>query len=522
MPFNNLKILDCTLRDGGYYNNWNFNKSLISNYFKSIHQSKIEHIEIGFHFFEKNNTVGDIGKITKKFINRHTILKKIPFAIMVNASDALKNIKKFKLIIENLKDSKISMIRFACYFDELNQVNKLIKYTKNKGIDVAVNLMQINLIKEKHLIKKLTSLDKNIDVLYFADSLGNLKPKDIKKICIIFKSYWKKEFGIHAHDNQGYALINSLTAIKNGATWIDSTILGMGRGAGNVDTNQLLYKLNNIYNKKYNQDVIKKISKLYFFKLKNKYGWGKSEYYNLAGRYNIHPTYIQALLEKKRYSRKEILEIINKLKETESRSYDPIKHSRILSEQDKKGQKWNADKFLNGKTVILLGAGPSVKNIKKKIINLKNKKDNVIISININNYISKKYIDYFVTSNERRVILDIDRFKKIDKPLIIPFSRLKKYLRKAKNLEIFDYGIKLTNSFEVRAESCSLPSNLSTGYALALCTIGRAKKIMLAGFDGYKNEDYLNYENQTVFKYFKENYSKVNIELMNKSKFFKV
>ena len=120
------------------------------------------------------------------------------------------------------------------------------------------------------------------------------------------------------------------------------------------------------------------------------------------------------------------------------------------------------------------------------------------------------------------MILDIDRFKKIDKPLIIPFSRLKKYLRKAKNLEIFDYGIKLTNSFEVRAESCSLPSNLSTGYALALCAIGRAKKIMLAGFDGYKNEDYLNYENQTVFKYFKENYSKVNIELMNKSKFFKV
>ena len=58
--------------------------------------------------------------------------------------------------------------------------------------------------------------------MYFADSLGNLKPKDIEKICLIFRSYWKKEFGIHAHDNQGYALSNSLTAIKNGATWINS------------------------------------------------------------------------------------------------------------------------------------------------------------------------------------------------------------------------------------------------------------------------------------------------------------
>ena len=148
------------------------------------------------HFFEKNNTVGDVGKITKKFINCHTILKKMPFAIMVNASDVLKNIKKFKSIIESLKNSKLNMIRFACYFDELNQIKKLIKFTKNKGIKVAVNLMQINLIKENDLIKKLISLDKNIDVLYFADSLGNLRPKDIKNICVIFKSYWKKEFGI--------------------------------------------------------------------------------------------------------------------------------------------------------------------------------------------------------------------------------------------------------------------------------------------------------------------------------------
>ena len=89
--------------------------------------------------------------------------------------------------------------------------------------------MQINLIK-KNLIRKLKSLNKDIDVMYFVDSLGNLKPKDIEKICLIFRVLLKKEFGIHAHDNQGYALSNSLTAIKNGATWIDSTILGMGRG----------------------------------------------------------------------------------------------------------------------------------------------------------------------------------------------------------------------------------------------------------------------------------------------------
>ena len=73
----------------------------------------------------------------------------------------------------------------------------------------------------------------HIKILYFADSLGSLKPKDIRMIVSQIKKNWKGEIGIHTHDNLGKALDNTLEAIKLGVTWVDSTVTGMGRGPGN-------------------------------------------------------------------------------------------------------------------------------------------------------------------------------------------------------------------------------------------------------------------------------------------------
>ena len=157
---------------------------------------------------------------------------------------------------------------------------------------------------------------KSLSAFYFADSFGSLKPSDVKKISNIIKRYWNKEFGFHAHDNCGLALQNALTAIKCGARWIDSTIQGMGRGAGNVTTEDLLCEINDIYNLKYNLSPIFKLSQDQFKKLKQNYKWGKSIYYHLSAKLQIHPTYIQELLKDDRYEHHEILEIINSLEKS--------------------------------------------------------------------------------------------------------------------------------------------------------------------------------------------------------------
>ena len=123
--------------------------------------------------------------------------------------------------------------------------------------------------------------------------------------------------GIHTHDNMGLALQNTLKAKKLGATWLDSTVMGMGRGPGNAKTEELMInlpeKINGLANIISLIDLIDK----YFKPLKQKYDWGKNIFYFLSGKYNIHPTYIQKMINDSRYDTNDILAVIEKLKDVE-------------------------------------------------------------------------------------------------------------------------------------------------------------------------------------------------------------
>ena len=104
-------------------------------------------------------------------------------------------------------------------------MRSFLDYFKKKNLKTCLNLMQINLIKKKELIDCIDTLNKwqNVDVFYFADSFGNLNSKKVEQICSTIKKNWKKEFGIHAHDNCGLAL-KTRSELINGATWVDGTI----------------------------------------------------------------------------------------------------------------------------------------------------------------------------------------------------------------------------------------------------------------------------------------------------------
>jgi 4-hydroxy 2-oxovalerate aldolase len=121
----------------------------------------------------------------------------------------------------------------------------------------------------------------------------------------------------------GLAHQNLYTAIKCGVNMLDATILGMGRGAGNVKTLELLRYLNISYGCKYNVPPIKILTFNSFTPLKNKYKWGTNKYYHMSGKYSIHPTYIQEILNSKNYSNKYILKIIDQLKKINARKFDP-------------------------------------------------------------------------------------------------------------------------------------------------------------------------------------------------------
>ena len=130
-------------------------------------------------------------------------------------------------------------MRLAMKHSEIDQGIEIGKYIKSKGYELIVNLMAITLLSENQILDfgKLKNISPK--VFYFADSYGNLEAEKVESIVKVFKKFCSK-IGIHTHDNLGLAFSNCLTAMRSGVQWLDCTLMGMGRGVGNVNTEQLI------------------------------------------------------------------------------------------------------------------------------------------------------------------------------------------------------------------------------------------------------------------------------------------
>ncbi len=515
---NKIKLLDCTLRDGGYYNNWNFSNDLVENYIKNINESNIDVVEVGFRFL-KENTFGNFGNTKENLLKKLKFKKNLKLGIMINSAD-FNSYQNYKSLINKYflkKDlSKISLIRLATHLKDMKSILPKIKYLKKLGYKIGVNLMQIDKVKKGELIKvlKLLKSTNSVDVFYFADSFGNLNSKNVKKICRIIKGNWSKEFGFHAHDNCGLALQNCITALENGARWVDSTIQGMGRGAGNVTTEDLICYLNEKIPGKYNPKPIYYLAESVFKNLKMKHGWGKSIYYHLSAKNNIHPSYIQEILVDSRYNHNEIIDMIMELSKIKASSFNPITLKDLINEKINLKNNWNAKNWCLNRNVLIVGQGASVRKNREKIIKFVKTKKCRVLALNINTMLENKIIDYYVACHEARIMVDFKKYKNIGKKLILPLDRFKNILKQKISKKIKNYGMIIKkNSFKSYNKYCELPKNLALGYALSISMAGRAKGIYLAGFDGYKKQRMLNIEMNDYLKFIREKIP--NLKLIN-------
>ena len=494
MNENKKKIvsLDCTLRDGGYYNNWNFEDLTVKKYVQAINSSKIDYVEIGFRSLPSKNFLGSFAYSSDSFISKLNIKSKI--AIMIDTKEILENkigIKKtLDILLNDKSKSPVRLVRFATHFKDVLSLKNIIKITRQKGYQVAVNIMQCSNKSEKEIKKIVKYLDKleGIDVLYFADSLGNMDTNDVIKITKIFKKFWSRDLGIHTHNNKGNAVANSIVGIDNGVKWVDSTINGMGRGAGNAETEILLSEINNKSSSKYVMDKIFLLSSKEFRKLKDKYKWGQSLYYYLAAKNNIHPSYIQEMISDQRYDEDDILKTIKYIRNIPSTSYNKNFITELMANNlnnINKG-KWNAKNWCKNKTILILGGGSNTIKYKDNIIQLSKEKSVLTLSLN---YIGQldKYIDGVIVANKARYMMDSKNYPKLKKPIYICRSICKD----DPNTHLFDkfifnYGLNIKeNKFAFYNNYSFTPNNLAFSYALSLVNIGKAKKILLAGFDGY-------------------------------------
>ena len=509
-------LLDCTFRDGGYYNKWNFDLGLFDDYIKCMSICNVDIVEIGFRFNDKNKFLGEFAQTKEEFINSLTLPKNIKYAVMINAKEFYnKESSIFKKFIRK-KKSKISLVRIAINFYEYKNARKIINNLNSLGYEVGLNLMQAHDKTEKELkdlIYDVRSWNLKIDFLYFADSLGCMDAKYINFITNKMINYWNGDIGIHAHNNKSMAFSNTMVSLSAGSKICDSTILGMGRGAGNAQTEFLLQELKGPLN--YKQLKLVNDLLIKFKELKERFKWGYNFLYFYAANNKIHPTYIQTFLSEKRYSQIQILEILNKLSSKDLLSFSKSKINDIFFEdqQSIKNLKNNKLPKIKNKKVLIVGNGLSVLDNTIQLKKLLTEKNFTSIFLNKNNYLDNKaYADFTVVVNSFRLLSDLSQYANSQLNLIAPIKKFKENFKvKFKNQKIYNYPVMIKdNYFEVKNNYTILPKELAINYALSLCVKSKVKEIYLIGIDGYQDDE-KNHELVESIKVFKNKHKSINI-----------
>lgn len=291
----NLKVLDCTLRDGGLVNDFYFTDAFVTALYQANQKAGVDYMEFGYKASKKIFSPDRFGKW--KFCDEESIRA----IVGENNSDLKISVMAdvgrcdYKTDIIPKADSVIDTVRVATYVNAIPTAIDMIQDAKHKGYEVTANIMAVSKVNGEDLKNSLELLGQSdVDVIYLVDSFGSFYPEQIRRLTDqymeVAEKYGKK-VGIHSHNNQQLAFANTLEAMNKGqgATYLDATVSGLGRGAGNCHLEGLLSFLRN---PKYKTIPILKFVENYIIPLREQgLVWGYDIPYLLTGQLNAHPSF---------------------------------------------------------------------------------------------------------------------------------------------------------------------------------------------------------------------------------------
>jgi 4-hydroxy 2-oxovalerate aldolase len=489
-----IKILDCTFRDGGYYNNWDFSHKTVLRYLKAVEGSGIDVIEIGFRFLKKNQYLGAHAYSTDAYLRTLPVPSDVELAVMINAIDFIGHLsgpeEAIDLAFANEANSPVTMVRIAAHLKEVTACQDLAGRLKEKGYLVGLNLMQVGGCAEDHLEELAKSIADwgTVDVLAFADSLGNMDNVDICQTVKALQQYWKGPLGVHTHDNMGRALTNSLAAMDAGVTWIDATIHGMGRGPGNARMEYLLVELMRRGVKSVQPDLLFPLVLKDFAELHSSFGWGPNLLYFLTGAYSVHPTYVQEMINLDNQSPDNVISALEYLRDDGANSYDADRlREAVTPTAVSFPGTWSAEGWAKGRSVLLVGTGPWLGEHVDQLVQYIDTTNPIVISLNTNTSLPGEKVSAFAACHPIRFAMEADQYNGLPAPLIVPIAAASDAVRSVIVPDkIFDFGMIVeAGRFAANDSFCVIPRRLASIYAMAIANAAGAKEILLAGFDGY-------------------------------------
>jgi len=285
-----LKLLDCTVRDGGLMNNHKFDDSFVKSVYDALVAAGVDYMEVGYKGSKDVYPPGEYGPW------KHCDEEDIRRVVGDNPADIRLSVMAdaertdYKKDIIPAKDSVLDLIRVACYVHQVPTALDMIQDAHEKGYEVKAQLMAVSIVRDNELNKALEAIvESQADTVYLVDSWGSLYSEQIRALVKKYLGYCEpagKQVGFHGHNNQQLAYANTIEAVILGANCVDGTMYGMGRGAGNCPLELLL---NFLKNPKFQlrpaiECIQKKVKPLH-----SKLRWGPEIPYMITGQMNEHP-----------------------------------------------------------------------------------------------------------------------------------------------------------------------------------------------------------------------------------------
>lgn len=488
---NNIQILDCTLRDGGYVNDWNFGENVIRKVLKRLSNAHIDIVECGFLSeaeYSPDKTIFNSVEQIREVLPEHS---KCHYVAMVALGEKEISIEK----IGDCDNTSIFGIRLTFHKHEVERAFQYAEKLIKKGYQVFIQPVGTCTYSDKELLE----LIERVNVLhpyafYIVDTLGTITGMELMRLFQLADNNLAKDIkiGFHSHNNLQLAFANAqelIRAFTDREIILDASVLGMGRGAGNLCTELIAEYMNEILKADYDVTALLEIVDNYLIGIKEKYSWGYTIPYYIAAVHKCHPNYAIYLMNRQTLNVKDIERIIVRIPKKKRELYDKECIAELYSEyqsnfvDDKETIQRLSAKWKN-KEICVLAPGKTLKTEQARIKEYIQKKHPLVIAINFDSSLYET--DMIFISNLKRFEEGIISAHNLDKEIIMTSNIT---VHASENTYLVNYR-----------DYLNLDSVVSDNAGLMLCKLLQrcgVKKIVLAGFDGFganKSQNYFEEE----------------------------
>lgn len=488
--------LDCTLRDGGYINNWEFSVPFAKALYRAVSRAGVDYLEAGF--IEPGAMSGlPWTHLPSELIE--SLRQDTPDGSKIAALINFGSVKSSNIGPRNTGTP--DMLRVACHPKDAAEATRFASELKEKGYTTTVNYMGISNYTNRDilgLVELMNTFGEQVDYFYVADSFGSLLPKRTREIFTTLRFGTSAKLGFHPHNNLQLAFANALEAMEAGIDIIDGSVFGMGRGAGNLYTDAVIAYFEQLEPERFQVEPILRFADLHMANLKEKWDWGYSLPQLLSGLLKCHPNYPTNLLQEKSYTADAIFTMLKALPLEErgtvvggriqglKRNYLSYRANVVQSHRQEDLQKLKEKH--QGKVLIVCG-GPSVQKESAKINAFISSEKPLVVTVNSSAFDQPFHATFF--GNLRRYLQKKDSLPR--ETTVLLGLEIERSLLGDPDSAV-QIKPQLPNSNMAEPEEF-WPTNSGIEAALPFLTLGFTQ-LTYCGLDGFGTKDNYFYEEQ--------------------------